>query len=51
MTQWKAKTWLGKVGPAKQEEYTRACKWMKAQVEETDSRKKEKLLGDQKPGS
>ena len=42
--------WLGKVSPAKQEEYARACKWMKAQVEETDSRENEKLLGDQKPG-
>jgi len=47
VTQWKAKTWLGKVGLAKQEEYARVCKWMKAQVEETDSRKKEKLLGGQ----
>ena len=47
----KLKCGLGKVGPGKQEEDARACKWTKVQVEEIDSRKKEKLLDDRKPGS
>ena len=44
----KLKCGLGKVGPGKQEEDARACKWTKVQVEEIDSRKKEKLLDDRK---